>query len=67
MTKVEAIKEHIKLREIFWERTYNPVHYAYGFVRCMLHSIQTIEGANKGLRQYIADYGNVTNLRKEIE
>jgi hypothetical protein len=67
MTKVEAIKEHIKLREIFWERKYNPVHYAYGFVRCMLHSQETIEGASKGIKQYIADFGSVTNLRKEIE
>jgi hypothetical protein len=66
MTKVEAIKEHIKLREIFWERKYNPVHYAYGFVRCLMHSQATIEGANKGLRGWIAEHGNVTNLRAKL-
>ena len=66
MTKVEAIKEHIKLREIFWERKYNPVHYAYGFVRCLMHSQETIEKANKGLRGWIAEHGNVSNLRAKL-
>lgn len=66
MTKVEAIKEHIKLREIFWERKYNPVHYAYGFVRCLMHSQATIEGANKGLRQWIANYGTAAKLRERL-
>jgi hypothetical protein len=66
MTKVEAIKEHIKLREIFWERRYNPLHYAYGFVRCLMHSQATIEGANKGLRQWIADYGTASKLNEQL-
>ena len=66
MTKVEAIKEHIKLREIFWERRYNPLHYAYGFIRCLMHSQETIEGANKGLKQWIADYGTASKLREQL-
>ena len=66
MTKVEAIKEHIKLREIFWERKYNPVHYAYGFVRCLLHSRATIEGTNKGLKQWIGEYGTARELNAKL-
>ena len=66
MTKVQAIKEHIALREQFWEIEYNPLQYAYGFVRCLMHSRATIEGANKGLRRWIADYGNVINMKKDL-
>jgi len=66
MTKVEAIKEHIKLREIFWERRYNPLHYAYGFVRCLMHSQATIEGANKGLRLWIAEHGTASKLNAKF-
>jgi hypothetical protein len=66
MTKVQAIKEHIALREQFWERSYNPVHYAYGFVRCLMHSQATIEGANKGLRQWIRDYGTARELNAKL-
>jgi len=66
MTKVQAIKEHIVLREQFWERKYNPVHYAYGFVRCLMHSQKTIEDANKGLRQWIRDYGTASKLNAKL-
>ena len=66
MTKVEAIKEHIALREQFWERRYNTVHYAYGFVRCFLHSQKTIEDASRGLRQWIRDYGTARKLNANL-
>jgi hypothetical protein len=66
MSKVEAIKEHIKLREQFWEISYNPLHYAYGFVRCLMYSQATIEIANKGLRQWIRDYGTATKLNAQL-
>lgn len=66
MTKTQAIKQHIALREQFWERKYNPLHYAYGFVRCMMHSQETIERANKGLRQWIADYGTARQLNAKL-
>jgi hypothetical protein len=66
MSKVEMIKEHIKLREIFWERSYNPLYYVYGFLRCMMHSKKTIEGANKGLRQMIENYGTVSKLNSQL-
>ena len=62
MTKAQAIREHIALREQFWEFNYNPIHYAYGFFRCMLHSQAVIESANEGLRQLIADYGTVKKI-----
>lgn len=66
MTKIESIKQHIALREQFWEIRYNPVHYAYGFVRCLMHSKETIEGANKGIRQWIRDYGTASTLRSKL-
>jgi hypothetical protein len=62
MTKVEVIKEHIKLREIFWEYRYSPLQYAYGFVRCLMHSRATLEGANRGLHRLIADFGTASKL-----
>ena len=63
MTKTQAIKQHIALREQFWEIKYNPLQYAYGFVRCMLHTQETIERANEGVRQWIADYGTAANVK----
>lgn len=63
MTKIQAIKQHIALREQLWEIKYNPLQYAYGFVRCMLHTQETIERANKGVRQWIADYGTAANVK----
>jgi hypothetical protein len=65
MTKIEAIKEHIALREAFWGK-YSMVSYAYGFVRCLFHKQELIEGASAGLRIYIRDYGTAANLNKSL-
>jgi hypothetical protein len=65
MTKIEAIKEHIALREEFWGK-YSMVKYAYGFVRCLFHKQSLIEGASAGLRAYIRDYGTAANLNKSL-
>lgn len=62
MTKVQAIKQHIALREQFYERKYNPVHYAFGFARCMLYSRATFDSSCKGLQQLIDVYGTVSVL-----
>jgi hypothetical protein len=66
MTKVEAIAEHIQLREQFWEIKYNPLHYTYGFVRCLFHSQSTIESASKELRRWIRDYGTARELNAKL-
>jgi hypothetical protein len=65
MTKVEAIKEHIALREQFWGK-YSAIKYAYGFVRCLFHKQSLIEGASQGLRKYIADYGTAAKLNAQL-
>ena len=65
MTKHQAIVEHIALREAFWGK-YSPVKYAYGYVRCLFHKQSLIEGASAGLRKYIADYGNASNLNASL-
>lgn len=65
MTKVEAIKEHIALREAFWGK-YSKMKYAYGFFRCLFHKQSLIEGASAGLREYIKDYGTAANLNKSL-
>lgn len=65
MTKVEAIKEHIALREVFWGK-YSMMKYAYGFVRCLFHKQSLIEGASEGLRHYIKVYGTAANLNKAL-
>lgn len=65
MTKIQAIKEHIALREEFWGK-YSKVKYAYGFVRCLMHKQSLIEGASAGLRTYIAEYGTAANLNKML-
>ena len=65
MTKIEAIKEHIALRETFWGE-YSKVKYAYGFVRCMFHKQSLIESASAGIRTYIAEYGTAANLNKSL-
>ena len=65
MTKIEAIKEHISLREEFWGK-YSIVKYAYGFVRCLFHKQELIEDASVGLRTYIKEYGTAANLNKSL-
>lgn len=55
MTKVQTIKEHISLRERFFGIKYNPLQYAYGFFRCLFHSKDTIEAANKGLQKRLTN------------
>lgn len=66
MTKTQAIKQHIALREQFWGK-YSMIKYAYGFFRCMLHKQSLIEGASEGLKRYIADYGTAENLRNKLK
>ena len=65
MTKIEAIKEHIALREQFW-KPYSKLGYAYGFFRCMFHSQAVIESASRGLRQWIRDYGTAAKLNATL-
>lgn len=65
MTKTQAIKQHIALREQFWGK-YSKIKYAYGFFRCMFHKQSLIESASEGLKRYIADYGTAANLNKLI-
>jgi uncharacterized protein YycO len=67
MTKFQAQCEHIALREQFWEIKYNPLQRAYGHFRMFFHSQETIEAANKGVRKWIAQYGNFLALKSNIE
>lgn len=66
MTKIDAIKEHIRLLEQFWERKYNPLHYAYGFIRIFMYSQEKIERASAGMRVYIDKHGTASKLNAKF-
>ena len=67
MTKIEAMKKHIALREQFWQIKFNPFQYAYGMFRMCFYKQELIESANKGVERHIAEFGNATVLRNKIE
>ena len=66
MNKFQAIREHIALREQFWNIHYNPIKRAYGFFRCYLHRQELIEAASAGIRRNIEEHGTVEGLREKI-
>jgi hypothetical protein len=65
MTKHQAIIQHIALREQFWGK-YSPVHYAYGYVRCLFHKQSLVESASAGLRNLIAEHGTAAALNAKL-
>lgn len=61
MTKIEAMKEHIALREQFFEMKFHMIGRYYGMFRMMFHKQELIEGASAGLRTLICEYGHWRN------
>jgi hypothetical protein len=66
MTKVEAMREHIALREQFFQIKFNPLQRAYAMAYMFFHKQELIESANRGLKHNIEVIGNIHNLRKEL-
>lgn len=67
IAKIQAIREHIALREQFWEIRYSTVHWVYGFVSCLFHDQAIIESASATIRMWIKDYGTISNMRRLLK
>jgi len=66
MTKIEAMREHLALREQFFQIKYTRFQRAYGMFCMTFMKQELIESASRGLRHNISVIGNVNNLRKEL-
>ena len=66
MATIKTVREHIALREQFWDIHYGPVKRAYGFLRTLMHRQQLVEEANDGLRKRIEEHGTVHGLREAV-
>jgi hypothetical protein len=66
MTKFEAAKKHIELREAFYEVKYNPIVRAYAHIRMYFVKEESIVGANKTLESYIKSVGTAAKLRETL-
>ena len=60
MTKVEAMREHIELREQFFQVKFNRLQRAYAMTYMMFHKQALIESANRGLKHNIDVIGNIS-------
>lgn len=67
MTKIQAMKLHIALREQFWQKKFNIFQYFYGMFRMCFHKQSLIESANRWLERRIKEFGTISKLREQIE
>ena len=67
MTKAEAMKEHIALREQFFQIKYTRLQLVYAKFCMTFIKQDLLESASRGLRANIERIGNVSNLRKEAK